>query len=173
LFFNAAVFAQDVYLCVWRNPERTMTKIFPDAKDYITVNDPISPEQLMAIEKQTGFPLLPGQRDKFQYFKMTDAAGKTIGIIIAATQKGEYGAIEFVTGFDTSGVIKGIYVQRSRERDQQFKDRTFLDQFIGKPINDYRKIRSLSSDATSVGKKAVIEGLIKEFVCYSEIIKNK
>lgn len=149
-----------------------MARIFPDAKDYITVNDPISPEQLKAIEKHTGFPLLAGQRDKFQYFKMTDATGKTIGVIIAATQKGEFGAIEFVTGFDTTGVIKGIYVQRSRERDQQFKDRAFLDQFIGKPINDYKRIRSLSSDTTSVGKRAVIEGLIKEFVCYNELIKS-
>ena len=28
--------AQDVYLCVWRNPERTMKKLFPDAEGYLT-----------------------------------------------------------------------------------------------------------------------------------------
>lgn len=171
LLFNVApLFAQDVYLCVWRNPERTMTKIFPDAKDYLTVNETISPEQLKKIESQTGFPLLPGQRDKYQYFKMTGEGGKMIGTIIAASQKGEFGAIEFVVGFDTTGTIKGIYVQRARERDQQFKERAFLDLFIGIAMNDFAGLRAIYKDKDNLGKVAVVQGLLKEFVTFNTIV---
>lgn len=173
LLFNAApLFAQDVYLCVWRNPERTMTKIFPDAKDYVTVNETINPEQLKKIEAQTGFPLLPGQRDKYQYFKMTGEGGKTIGTIIAASQKGEFGAIEFVVGVDTKGVIKGLYVQRARERDQQFKERAFLDLFVGKTMSDYDGLRSIYKEKDNFGKVAVVQGLVKEFVTFNTIVVN-
>ncbi|MBD3315158.1 MAG: hypothetical protein GF344_05180, partial [Chitinivibrionales bacterium] len=76
-----------------------MTKIFPDAKDYLTVNEKISPQQLTTIEKKLGYEVLPGQRDVFQYFTMTGENGDPIGAIIAVTQKGEYGAVEVVFGF--------------------------------------------------------------------------
>jgi len=66
--------AQDVYLCVWRNPERTMTKLFPGAEGYLTVDIAISDEQREEIESRLGFELLPGQQDRFLYFTMTGAA---------------------------------------------------------------------------------------------------
>lgn len=77
--------AQDAYLCIWRNPERTMTRIFPDARDYRTVTAGISPEQRRRIEDQVGYELLPGQQDQFQYFEMTGASGQVIGTIIPST----------------------------------------------------------------------------------------
>ena len=51
LFNTGLVNAQDVYLCVWRNPERTMTKNFPEAKDYSTINLKVTPQQCDSIEK--------------------------------------------------------------------------------------------------------------------------
>jgi len=141
-----------------------MTRIFPEAKDYTTVNRSITPKQLAVIESKTGVALLPGQRDKFQYFRMTGAGGKEIGTIIAASQKGAFGAIEFVVGVDTTGIIRGLYVQRSRERDQTFKERTFLDQFIGTSMHDYKKFAGFHKGEKTAGTDAIIQGLVKEFV---------
>lgn len=167
LFFSVGnAGAQDVYLCVWRNPERTMSKIFPQAKDYTTVNKSITPAQLADIEKSAGTILLPGQRDKFQYFRMWGGEGREIGTIIAASQKGTYGAIEFVVGFDTSGIIQDLYIQRSRERDTMFRERSFLDLFKGKSVGDYRKYPGYYTGEQSAGTSAVINGLIKEIVTY-------
>lgn len=143
-----------------------MSRIFPDAQDYTTVNRSISPKHLAEIEKKTGNPLLPGQRDKFQYFKMTGKGGHEIGTIIAASQKGTYGAIEFVVGIDTTGIIKDLYIQRSRERDQKFKSRAFLDLFKGKSMKDCHHYFKYYTDDKSAGTEAVINGLIKEFVTY-------
>lgn len=169
LFSPFVVFAQDVYLCVWRNPERSMTRIFPDAKDYATVNLKVSPQQCEAIEKKLGFKLLAGQRDQFQYFRMTGAGGKSVGTIIAASQKGEFGAIEFVVGFDTTNTLKDIYIQRSRERDQRFKDRAFLDMFKGMTMHDVKKIEKVYSGPKTHGTTAVIHGLMKEIVAYTTL----
>ena len=173
LFSSNTIFAQDVYLCVWRNPERTMTRIFPEAKDYVTVNLKISQKECEAIEKELGFELLPGQRDRFQYFQMTGEGGKQIGTIIAASQKGEYGAIEFVIGFDTTGTLKDIYIQRSRERDQSFKDRSFLDQFKNIRMEELKKLKKDFKDPLTKGKLAVIDGIIKEVVTYKKLVTEK
>lgn len=173
LFSRNTIFAQDVYLCVWRNPERTMTRIFPEAKDYVTVNLKISPSECEAIEKELGFELLPGQRDRFQYFQMTGEGGKQIGTIIAASQKGEYGAIEFVIGFDTTGTLKDIYIQRSRERDQSFKDRSFLDQFKNIRMEELKKLKNDFKDPLTKGKLAVIDGITKEVVTYKKLVVEK
>jgi hypothetical protein len=161
--------AQEVYLCVWRNPERTMTRIFPDARDYTSVTARISPEQRAAIENSIGTELLPGQQDLFQYYEMTDAAGKAIGIVVPSTQKGEFGAVEFVFGLDPDLVIKNLYIQRARERNQAFKDREFLDLFVGRSVNDSLAVQQIENGGSTPGKQAVIRGMVKEMTTIQEL----
>ncbi len=173
LIFSAlGVFAQDVYLCVWRNPERTMTKIFPEARDYISANQKISPSQLEEIEKRIGTKVLPGQRDVFLYFNMTGDNGEHVGTIIAVTQKGEFGAVEFVFGLDPAGVIEDLYVQRARERDQRFKKRDFLDLFVGQNVRGASNLEKTYQGAKTPGTTAIIEGLEKALTAYDVLVLN-
>lgn len=150
-----------------------MSRIFPDAKDYVTVNLKITPAECEAIEKELGFKLLPGQRDRFQYFKMNGEGGKQIGVIIAGSQKGEYGAIEFVIGIDTTGTLKDIYIQRSREKDQSFKERSFLDLFQNIKMTDVMGIKNLYKGPESKGTTAIIQGVMKEIVTYNKKTEKK
>jgi len=99
-----------------------MTKIFPDAWDYKTVNHALTPQEREAIEAKVGFTLLPGQRDQFQYFEMIGEDGKRIGTIIAASQKGEFGAIEFVFGMDTLRAAKYFYC-KNRSQNPEVRSR--------------------------------------------------
>lgn len=149
-----------------------MTKIFPDANDYLSVNDKISAEQLEAVEAKLGFEVLPGQRDVFSYYTMTGEGGESIGTIIAVTQKGQYGAVEFVFGIDTNMVIKGLYVQRARERDQSFKKREFLDLFVGQKAEDALSFDSLYTGEETPGTAAVIRGLKKALVTYDIVVRG-
>jgi hypothetical protein len=162
LFNSPATFAQDVYLCVWRNPERTMTRIFPDAKDYKTVTLDISAEDRDIIETELGYPLLPGQEKRFLYYDMLGTDGTRIGTIIAASQKGEYGIVELVFGLDTALIIKDVYVQRARERDRTFKKREFLDLFKGLTVSE-------ANQPDTPGTKAVIRGITKELAAYRKL----
>ena len=157
-------YAQEEYKCIWRNPERTMVRIFPEALDYKTINKKITSQKLKEIEEKAG-KLLAGQRELFQYYElMTNET--SLGYILTSTQKGEYGAIEFVFGIDKAGTIISIYIQRSRERDREFKEKAFLDQFIGKNLNDIENIKFNKT----VGTQAVVSGVKKELITF-EILK--
>lgn len=170
IFSVSPVSAQDIYLCVWRNPERTMTRIFPDARDYKTVNVRITPAQRKTIEEIVGYELLPGQQDQFQYFEMTDEKGQVIGTIIPSTQKGQFGAVEFVFGLDADLVVRDLYIQRARERDQSFKDRSFLDLFAGRSIREKMGFDQLYTGEPTPGTTAVIKGLIKAMVAFETLV---
>lgn len=150
-----------------------MTRIFPEAKDYKTIVLPISEAQRKTIEQKIGFELLPGQQDRFQYFEMTGAKGEMIGTIIAASQKGQYGAVEFVFGVDTSLMIKDIYIQRARERNTFFKKRDFLDLFKGRSIKRTEGIETFYSGESSPGTEAVIRGLVKEIIAFNTLVTEK
>lgn len=174
LLGNLGVYAQEIYLCVWRNPERTMSKIFPEAKDYVTVNKTLTENQTLQLEAELGFKILPGQRDRFQYFNLLDASGKKLGTVIASSQKGEFGAIEFVTGFDQNGKIKNLYIQRSRERNVDFKKKEFLEVFKNKDIHQWSQFSKeiplkSNSGKVDLGKTALVQGLQKELAVYLKL----
>jgi hypothetical protein len=100
-----------------------------------------------------------------------DTKGSLLGYIIAAAQRGEFGVIEFVFGLDLDIKINGIYIQRARERDREFSKREFLEQFIGKGIEDVDKME-ISKDITAkktIGTTAVILGIRKELITFDEL----
>jgi len=162
--FTELCFAEETYQCIWRNPERTMMRIFPEAKDYTTITRKISAEDLKLIEEKAG-KLLPGQKDAFQYYELNGEDGAILGYIFASTQKGEYGAIEFVFGVSNTGEIIGIYIQRSRERDKEFRKKEFLDLFIGKTIAEIEEMEFTET----IGTLALVSGLKKELTAFEVI----
>ena len=164
--------AQETYVCVWRNPETTMKRIFKAAKDYRSLTREITPEQRQAIEKELGLELLPGQRDIFQYYEMVGEDNEVIGFVIAASQKGTYGAIEFVFGMGVDLKINGIYIQRARERDKEFKKREFLDSFLGKGAKEVVAMKygeEIEAKETS-GTQSVLNGIKKELITFDLIV---
>jgi hypothetical protein len=165
--------AQDVYLCVWRNPERTMTRIFPDARDYRTVTVPISDHERETIESIIKADILPGQREQFQYFEMIGKSGEIIGYIIAVTQKGLFGAVEFVFGLDTGYTVVDLYIQRARERDQYFKKREFLDLFPGVKVTQAATVKGRYSGLETPGTNAVLNGMVKALVSFERLVLHK
>lgn len=120
-------------VCVWRDPERTMQKIFPQAHDYKTITVKMTPEKIAAIEKRLGSKLDDSEKAEFNFYDIMGAGkGHKIGTIIALAGTGEYGAIEVVIGVDGKGKIVGAYIQRSRERTTKaLRSPKFLGQFTG------------------------------------------
>lgn len=159
-------------VCVWRNPERTMTKIYPEAGDYKTITKMISKEKKEVIEKRLGESLAPGESKDWIYYEITDRKGKTLGYIIADAEKGEYGVIEMVMGITPDGKVVGLYIQRSREKDKEFKSDEFLRQFIGKIVKDPIQIgKDIKVASNSIPVKGVILGVRKMLIFYDELGK--
>ncbi len=162
--------SQERFICVWRNPERTMTKLFPEARDYRTVTVDITSEQLTAIEARIEMPVLDGQREQFQYYEMLDSDGGVVGYTSAVTQKGEFGAIEFVFGLNTDHEVIGIYIQRARERNREFKEASFLETFVGVSVVASEDITDPLGENGNIGTAAIVNGLRKELVAFDVLV---
>lgn len=138
LFLALALFTAPARadVCVWRDPERTMQNIFPEARDYKTITVKFAPDKVSAIEKQLGSPIEEASQGEFNFYDIIGAVGgkpRRMGTIIALAGKGEYGVIEVVIGVDNAGKILGAYIQRSRERvTKAIESPAFLEQFKGK-----------------------------------------
>lgn len=138
-------------VCVWRDPDRTMSMIFPQARDYKTLDRKITKEKQENIERRLGKPPGVGERETWSHYEITGSNG-TIGYVIADAEKGEYGAIEVVMGLTPDSKVKQVYIQRAREKDKEFKSKEFLDQFVGKteesPITIGKDIKTTDSAIT-------------------------
>jgi hypothetical protein len=157
-------------VCVWRDPEKTMSKLFPAAKDYKSIDRKISPEKREAIERRLGRPLDPGEREDWIYYRLTDAKGQTLGFVIADAEKGEYGVIEIVMGITTDGKVKAVYVQKARERNKEFKSPEFLTQFAGKTHQDAIQIgKDIHVKERAVAANEVAFAVRKMLVFYDEL----
>lgn len=160
-------------VCVWRDPERTMQKIFPKAKDYETIERKISGETLRLIESRLGKPLDPGEREEWIFYKIMGNKGEPLGYVLTDAEKGEYGAIEIVMGITPEGTVIGVYIQRARERDKEFKTRDFLDQFIGKTKENPFCIGKDIKAKGSLTAEQVSFAVRKVLVMYDELKKEK
>ena len=163
---SVSVFAD---VCVWRNPERTMAKVFPKAHDYKTVDLKISAEKRAAIEQRLGKALDPGERETWTYYEIIGNDKSLLGYIIADAEKGEYGVIEIVMGLSTEGVVQQVYIQRARERDKEFKSKEYLVQFVGKSKEDPLKLGQDLKATATLPTQQVAFGVRKMLIMFDEL----
>lgn len=167
-------------VCVWRDPERTMQKIFPSARDYKTVTVKMTPDKINAIEKVIGTKLDDSEKSEFSFYQIIGVGAskpRVVGTIIALAGKGEYGVIEVVIGVNEDGKIIGAYIQRSRERTtHDLESPGFLDQFKGKTENSGfelgKDIKPASASAEH-GSQVVTFVIRKMLVFYDVLQRSK
>ena len=167
-------------VCVWRDPERTMQKIFPAARDYKTITVKFTPENVAAIEKQLGARIdEPSQGGEFNFYDIIGAVGgnpKKIGTVIALAGKGEYGVIEVVIGVDQAGKILGAYIQRSRERvTKDLEAPAFLDQFKGKTRASSFDVGSAVKPASAdvAAASGTVANVIRKMLVFYQILEQQ
>ena len=121
-------------LCVWRKPDQDIKQYFPGADTYKTdLKDPGSKKSV--IEKRIGRKL-DADEQEFKLYRIIDG-GKLVGTIMTHLGKGQYGAIEIVVALDADGRVKGVGIQRDREKKRaELRSDKFLGQFKGKTVKD-------------------------------------
>lgn len=176
VWLTAAPALADV--CVWRDPERTMQKIFPQALDYKTLTVRMTPERVQAIEKALGAKLDESEKSELNFYEITGNAGgrrQKIGTVIALAGKGEYGVIEVVIGVEGNRIV-GAYLQRSRERaTRALQSGKFLNQFVGKSRADGfevpGEIQPASPEAGAASR--VVAFVIKKMLVFQEVLARE
>jgi hypothetical protein len=176
LWLSASPLRADV--CVWRDPERTMQKIFPLARDYKTRTLKMTPERVAAIEKAIGTKLEDTERKEFDLYEITgqlDGKPQKLGTVLALAGKGEYGTIEVVIGVDGDGKLVGAYIQRTRERvSKALQSPEFLNRFAGKTKNDGfdvgKDIKPASADAENASR--VVAFVVKKMLVFHDVLTS-
>lgn len=121
-------------LCVWRKPDQDIQRFFPGADTYQTEYKAPGSKRA-AIEKRLG-AALDSDETEFKFYRILDG-GKRVGTILTHLGKGQYGAIEVVVAIDPAGRVKGVGIQRDRERARKaLRSDEFLSQFVGKTASD-------------------------------------
>lgn len=156
-------------VCVWRDPERTMVKLFPEAKDYQTEVYKLEPDQIARIEALAGEALHPTEKEEYNIYAIT-ADGRTLGWVLALAGTGEYGVIETVVGLNIDHSVRGVYLQRVRERQRQaLKSDAFLGQFLGKRQKDALEITPVEG-AEKASEE--ITRLVKKMLAYEAVLND-
>lgn len=177
LWFAAAPLFADV--CVWRDPERTMQKIFPQARDYKTVTLKMTPAVVSSAEQALGAKLDESEKTEFNLYEITgtvDGKPRKVGTVLALAGKGEYGAIEVVIGVDEGGRSLGAYIQRSRERSTKaLQSPEFLQQFVGKTkdsgLDVGKDIRPAAADAEAASR--VVAFAVKKMLVFYDVLHKR
>ena len=165
-------------VCVWRDPERTMQKLFPQARDYKTRTLKMTPERIAAIERAIGTKLEDTERKEFDLYEITgsqDGKPQKLGTVLALAGKGEYGTIEVVVGVDGAGKLVGAYIQRTRERvSKALQSPEFLNQFAGKAKTDGfdmgKDLKPASPDAEAASR--VVAFVVKKMLVFHDVLTS-
>lgn len=168
LTFHLAPAQADV--CVWRDPERTMARLFPQARDYRTVTHKLTPAQVEQIGKLAGTPLTPGESREYDIYEITDGQ-RVIGRVLALAGEGEYGTIETVVGMGPDKRIRGVYVQRIRERQRDaVQSEAFLGQYQNGSLEPEMKIAAPPGAERAA---EVITMLVHKMLAYDQVLSPK
>lgn len=176
--FVATPLAAFADVCVWRDPERTMSKLFPEAQDYSTITIKLTPEHVARIEKRLGAPLDESEKHEFNFYELKSKQGGkvvTLGHAVALGGKGEYGVIEVVIGVDPSRKIRAAYIQRSSERaKKEIESPAFLSQFKGKSFSDSFEFgKDIKSPPTATVAGNVVRITIRKMLAFYEELLPK
>ncbi len=110
-------------------PEEKLKAIFPEADQFTTMEKTLSPEQVQKIEEKLGEKL--GGEDKTPVFYIAKKGEKPLGLAFFTNSKGPKGVIHSGIALDLKGKIAKVVLY-----DTKISEEGFLDQFIGKGIED-------------------------------------
>jgi hypothetical protein len=141
LLFSLVLFfvlyrSSEAALCAFRNPDRDVYFLFPEATAYRSVTKVINSKIQKKTEEFLGLPL-DYDEDGEHTFYLILKGEDVIGIIRPHAERGKYGIVEMVWAFTLDGKIIDFIIQRSRERGtMKLKSEGFRRQFKGKNLND-------------------------------------
>jgi len=155
-------------ICPWREPERDLRTLFPDATQYVTETRILS-QFIGPIHKRLNRPMTVDE-NPLRIYRATDGT-RSMGAILVKRVKGEHGGIELVIGIDPQGRVCGVLVQSQREPDSVTQVITnWLPHFVGKtaksPLSAGDDLPEVAPDARTTAN-AVAEGVRSGLIVFS------
>ena len=154
--------------------EEALKIILPEAQDVKDETKVLSEEQKKSISTKANVEFDPAF-DKEYHIYVGQANGQTLGYAFEDTVKGKWGPINYMVAFDADGKIKDAIVLGLKERrGKPVKERKFLDQYIGKSINDPIKLnKDIKGIAgATISSRQMSSGIRKLVYVFNELYRK-
>jgi Na+-translocating ferredoxin:NAD+ oxidoreductase RnfG subunit len=171
---NAISFVKEAYAVVLATVEEALKVILPDAQEIKEEIKVLTEEQKKAIEKEAKIKFDPELDKEFRFF-IGAANGKVVGYAVEDTVKGKWGPIHYMLSLDPDGkIVDAMVLQYKEKRGRPVAKRRFLDQFVGKTINDKialkKDIRGVSG--ATISSRGMTNGIRKLVYVFEELFKK-
>ena len=154
-------------LCAFRNPDRDVYILFPEATGYRLIMKALDSEGKKKIEGFLGQPLDYDESGKHTFYLILKSE-EIIGIIRPHAERGRYGIVEMVWAFTLDGKIIDFIIQRSRERGtRKLRSEEFHKQFRDKRLDDPFTIQQSKEINTSFINPVIEASKVSSIVAYS------
>ena len=129
-----SVESSEAALCVFRNPDKNVYVLFPEATGYRLVIKRLDRKKQEKVEEYLGQKLDFDEVGEHSFYLVLQGED-VIGMIRPHAERGRYGIVEMVWAFTLDGRVKDYRIQRSRERgSDKVKGEAFRRQFRGKSL---------------------------------------
>lgn len=154
-------------LCAFRNPDRDVYILFPEATGYRSIMKVLDSEGKKKIEEFLGQPLDYDESGEHTFYLILKGE-EIIGIIRPHAERGRYGIVEMIWAITLDGKIIDFTIQRSRERGtRKLKSEEFHKQFRDKSL-DYPFTIQQSKEINTSFINPIIEAFkVSSIVAYS------
>jgi len=148
--------------------------LLPEAQNVKEEVKTLTQEQKNAIAKAADIQFDPGL-DKEYCFSIGEVDGKIIGYAVVDNVKGKWGIIKYMLSFEPDGKVKDVLVLELKEkRGRPVKNRRFLDQFVGKTMNDQVKLKKDINGVAgaTISSRGMTNGVRKLVYVFNELYKK-
>lgn len=168
-------FVKEVHAAVLSTAEEALKILLPEAREIKEEVKVLTEEQKKDIEERAKIKFDPKLDKEFRFFIGT-ANGQIVGYAIEDSVKGKWGLIHYMLFLDPEGKITDVMVLEYKEkRGRPVAKRRFLDQFVGKTINDRiklkRNIRGVSG--ATISSRGMTNGIRKLVHVFNEFYGKK
>ncbi len=163
------IFAETFYTV-----DEALKVLLPQAQDIKEETKALSEEQKQSISKMAEIEFDP-ELDKEYHFYIGRADGQIVGYAVIDTVKGKWGPIHYMLSIEPDGRIKDIVVLELKERrGRPVKERKFLDQFIGKTLQDPIKLKKdvKGVSGATISSRGMSNGIRKIVYVFNELYRK-
>lgn len=167
-------FTTEVFAEVFYTTEDALKVLLPQAQNIKEETKTLSEAQKGTISKIAALQFDP-ELDKEFHFYIGQTNGQVTGYAVKDTVKGKWGPIHYMLALEPDGKIKDVVVLELKERrGRPVKERRFLDQFIGKTINDPIKLKKdiKGVAGATISSTGMSNGIRKLVYAFNELYKK-
>lgn len=168
-------FVKEVYAKVLCGVEDALKTMLPNAQNIKEEVKILTEEQKKIIWEKAEIEFDPELDKEFRFFIGT-SNGHVTGYTLEDTVKGKWGPIHYMLALDPKGKITDAMVLEYQERrGAPVAGRRFLEQFMGKTINDKIKLKSdiKGVSGATISSRGMSNGIRKLVYIFNEFYGEK